>query len=69
MAHAYKRPCHGGSCTEKGMAEPGFCKCQEDAETIGRLRRILHDWLRAHDHDSERMLDAVADRTSAELRR
>jgi len=40
--HAYDRPCQGGPCTIKGLAEPGFCKCKADAERIVELEVALY---------------------------
>ncbi len=40
----FDRPCHGGPCTEKGMAEPGFCKCKEAEDEIVRLRTALRHY-------------------------
>lgn len=42
MTHPYAAPCaQGGYCTEKGMSEPGFCKCKERVERIANLEHAL----------------------------
>lgn len=36
-----KRPCWGGVCSDRGVAEPGFCQCKADAEEILKLKKDL----------------------------
>lgn len=40
-SNPFERPCWGGPCSTKGMAEAGFCKCKEDSEVIQRYRKAL----------------------------
>ena len=41
MYKSLDRACHGGPCTEKGMAVPGFCQCKADADRIAELEAAL----------------------------
>lgn len=55
MQNPFNRPCWGGPCTAKGMAEPGFCKCKEDAEEIALLRKTLGETARREAYANARL--------------
>lgn len=43
ISHAYSRPCHGGPCTEKGLADLKFCQCRADASRIAELEAAIEE--------------------------